>query len=207
MVRTALILTCVLIAIAVALAFLVNLRAERFSDLVTGTTADCKSLTSEGRDIMGCSPDRTVKGNLQVDNNALVKGIFDTQGLRFTKKWSGYPDNKTDGSEISNDTSTYKALMVVGNRSAGQGVRKVGIWDVLDVHGRLNVSNQFCIGSTCISESDLKTIVSEKTEISTLKKQMQQNTDADAMLARQLQQNADADTALAARLNDVKGRF
>lgn len=55
--------------------------------------------------------------------------------LRFSNKWTGYPDNATDRAEIANDASGFKKLMIVGNRSSGDGVRKVGVWDRLDVHG------------------------------------------------------------------------
>ncbi len=59
--------------------------------------------------------------------------------LRFTSVWSGFPDSNTNCAEISNDTSYHKALMIVGNQSAGQG-RKVAIWDRLDVNGFLYVN-------------------------------------------------------------------
>lgn len=77
-------------------------------------------------------------------------------GVKFSKNWTAYPDNKTDGAEISNDINGFKKLMIVGNKSAG-GVRKVGIWDELNVHGKLT-SDMFCIGNTCINENDLKNI-------------------------------------------------
>jgi len=57
--------------------------------------------------------------------------------LRFSNKWTGFPDNATDRSEISNDTSGFKELMIVGNKSGG-GERRVGVWDTLNVHGTLN---------------------------------------------------------------------
>ncbi|EPR11617.1 tail fiber domain-containing protein [Ruminiclostridium papyrosolvens] len=59
--------------------------------------------------------------------------------IRFTAKWSGFPDTASGNAEISNDTSDYKTLMIVGNRSGGQG-RKVSIWDHLDVNGPLKAS-------------------------------------------------------------------
>jgi len=39
---------------------------------------------------------------------------------------------------ILSDNDHYKKLMIIGNNTAG-GVRKVGIWDHLDVHGDLSV--------------------------------------------------------------------
>ena len=48
------------------------------------------------------------------------------------------PDGNAAASEISNDIDGTKALMIVGNRSAG-GVRRVAMWDRVDVMGRLVV--------------------------------------------------------------------
>jgi hypothetical protein len=79
-------------------------------------------------------------------------------GIRFSRNWTGYPDNKTDGAEISNDTTGHKTLMIVGNMSAGQG-RKVSVWDRLDVNGALVVNGNFCIGGTCLNEDALKKLI------------------------------------------------
>lgn len=64
------------------------------------------------------------------------------QNIKFTNAWSAYPDNRQDGAEISNDIGKYKTLMIVGNKakSEGKGIRTVGIWDELDVNGKLNVT-------------------------------------------------------------------
>lgn len=79
-------------------------------------------------------------------NNNLINGI------KITKEWSGYPDDKLDGSEISNDTNLLKELTIVGNKSAKENKRKVGIWDQLTVHGQL------CIDDVCITKNDLSKI-------------------------------------------------
>lgn len=47
----------------------------------------------------------------------------------------GY-DSTGGGAAIVNDNGSYKALMILGNRSAG-GVRIVKVWDTLDVQGTL----------------------------------------------------------------------
>jgi hypothetical protein len=57
--------------------------------------------------------------------------------INFTSSWQGTPDPTTNVAEISNDTGTYKMLMVVGNKSGGTGLRRVGIWDSLYVAGTL----------------------------------------------------------------------
>ncbi len=68
-------------------------------------------------------------GSLGLNNNK----------MRFSNRWTGFPDNATDRSEISNDTSSFKKLMIVGNKSGGGNVRRVGVWDQLDVHGHQHV--------------------------------------------------------------------
>jgi hypothetical protein len=76
-------------------------------------------------------------------------------GIKFSKGWTGYPDDKTDGAEISNDTDGFKQLMIVGNKSAGENEgtkRKVGVWDQLTVHGQL------CVDDVCIDKNELLNI-------------------------------------------------
>jgi hypothetical protein len=79
-------------------------------------------------------------------------------GIRLSKNWMNGA-NATN-SEISNDTGTFKKLMVIGNKSSG--TRKVGIWDHLDVHGNqyatgyIKSNDKLCIKGTCFDENDLK---------------------------------------------------
>jgi len=61
--------------------------------------------------------------------------------VRFSSGWTGFPDNATTKAEISNDTTGYKTLMIVGNKSAG-GVRRVSVWDRLEVNGEFAVTGQ-----------------------------------------------------------------
>jgi hypothetical protein len=67
--------------------------------------------------------------------------------VRFTSGWTGFPDANTNQAEISNDTGTYKTLMIVGNKSAGLG-RRVSVWDRLEVNGSLMTSGNVGIGTT-----------------------------------------------------------
>jgi len=62
--------------------------------------------------------------------------------LRFTSKWSAFPDKEKNQAEISNDTDAYKTLMLVGNKSADGSIRRVGIWDQLVVSGDLFVTGR-----------------------------------------------------------------
>lgn len=65
--------------------------------------------------------------------------LADSNPIRMTSTWTAFPDKVTNHAEICNDTTYHKALMIVGNQSAGQG-RKVSIWDNLDVAGLMYVN-------------------------------------------------------------------
>jgi hypothetical protein len=77
-------------------------------------------------------------------NNGQLQILADSNPVRFTAGWTGFPDGITNGAEISNDTGTYRTLMIVGNRSAGIG-RRVSVWDRLEVNGPLVVQQQHTI--------------------------------------------------------------
>jgi hypothetical protein len=53
--------------------------------------------------------------------------------------YTGFVNLNSANAEISNDTSTYKTLMILGNSSAGMG-RRVSVWDRLEVNGALAVT-------------------------------------------------------------------
>lgn len=67
--------------------------------------------------------------------------LFNTASnpLRITGGWSGWPDPRTNGAEISNDTGTYRTLMIVGNKSQNGRTRRVSVWDRLEVNGTMEV--------------------------------------------------------------------
>jgi hypothetical protein len=77
------------------------------------------------------------------------------QNIKFSKNWTAYPDDKTDASEIANDTNVFKQLMIVGNKSAG-GPRTVGVWD------KLNVNGELCLNKVCVGKNDFKKLVWEE---------------------------------------------
>ena len=88
-----------------------------------------------------CSNSKEVPEHVQFnDRGMIVSSRINDNKLLFSTKWSGFPDDKSNGAEISNDTDGFKQLMIVGNKSAG-GPRKVGVWDQLDVNGKLNVTD------------------------------------------------------------------
>lgn len=80
--------------------------------------------------------------------------------IKLSQNWSGYPDNKIDGAEISNDIDKYKSLMIVGNRS-NNNIRNIGVWDNLKVNGNLSVTNKLCVNGQCINENTLKNLVDQ----------------------------------------------
>jgi hypothetical protein len=79
--------------------------------------------------------------NVNAKGGFRINGDLYNNGVKFSKKWSAFPDGVRNQSEISNDTDGFKQLMIVGNKSGG-GERRVGVWDTLNVNGTLNVTGQ-----------------------------------------------------------------
>jgi hypothetical protein len=73
-----------------------------------------------------------VNGRMDVTGN--VEFLSGSNPIRVSSGWTAFPDAVTNQAEISNDTGTYKTLMIVGNKSQGVG-RRVSIWDRLEVNG------------------------------------------------------------------------
>ncbi len=86
------------------------------------------------------------KAMLDVRGAVYIGSSDQNKKIKFTDGWTGYPD-ATLGSEISNDTSNYKTLMIVGNKSAG-GARSVSVWDILNVNGNENITGNLTVGGT-----------------------------------------------------------
>ena len=76
--------------------------------------------------------------------------------IRFTGGFTNFPATGLDRAEISNDTDGVKALLIVGNRSAG-GVRKVSLMDRLEVHG-VSCANSFCNLSDARLKTDIEAL-------------------------------------------------
>ncbi len=79
------------------------------------------------------------------DANGVSKILSVSHPLYFTSSWTGYANNTT--SEISNDTTAYQTLMLVGNTSGGGGIRRVSVWDKLTVNGNFVTTGLVGIGS------------------------------------------------------------
>lgn len=111
----------------------------------------------------------------QYDGTKLSKYIWMNDGimslnndnLRILNTSSNIDFNSSTMSHIVNDTDYLKQLLIVGNKSA-DGDYNVGIADNLGVYGdatflgNANVSGKFCIGNTCITESNLKKVLALK---------------------------------------------
>ncbi len=84
----------------------------------------------------------TAEPNDKLDVAGNLRILTGSNPIRFTSEWSGFPDKVTNQAEISNDTTGYKTLMIIGNKSAGGDKRRVGIWDQLVVSGDLFVTGR-----------------------------------------------------------------
>ncbi|WP_238652814.1 tail fiber domain-containing protein [Paenibacillus piscarius] len=104
-----------------------------------GSRTDKQVLSWNKNGYVGVGPQRNLEDSLDVDGS--VRMLSGRNPIRFTSAWTGFPDNRMNGAEISNDITDHKALMIVGNSSAGQG-RKVAVWDRLDVNGFLYVNGR-----------------------------------------------------------------
>lgn len=114
---------------------------------ILGTTANGQksvlSWNSAGN--VGIGVEAPKNDNLEVGGSLRI--LSSTNPVRFTSVWTAFPDAANNRAEICNDTTYHKALMIVGNKSAGQG-RKVAIWDRLDVNGLLHVNGRMQVSQT-----------------------------------------------------------
>jgi hypothetical protein len=76
---------------------------------------------------------------LEVSGNLRIMSALNP--IRFTSDWSDFPAGDSRNAEICNDTRLYKTLMIVGNRSNNGGVRRVSVWDRLEVNGSLTTTH------------------------------------------------------------------
>lgn len=92
-----------------------------------------------------------VNNDLSVTRNASVGGTMSAAAVNssttvtakaYTPAYGRFADQGTGagGAAIYNDDNVYKALMLVGNNSAGGAQRKVQVWDDLHVNGTATVN-------------------------------------------------------------------
>lgn len=106
--------------------------------------ASTKLLTLTGP--TGVAVQGPLSGQDALDVNGSVKVASGSNPVRIAGAWSGFPDGANNRAEISNDTGTYKTLMIVGNKSGDGKTRKVSVWDRLEVNGAAHVN-----GSTAVT--------------------------------------------------------
>ncbi|MDE2491898.1 MAG: hypothetical protein KGM24_13715 [Elusimicrobia bacterium] len=80
-------------------------------------------------------------GNAGTGNISASGALYDG-GAYVPSGYAGWGSAGTGagGAAIYNDNGSYQTLMIVGNNSGG-GVRKVGVWDELDVNGNIGAAN------------------------------------------------------------------
>jgi len=125
-----------------------NEALANIASIYNGETLTANNIVSSGNINVNnlTAVNSTTTGNMNANTlnaTSLNATNFIGADIKLSKGWTSYTDgdNVTDRSEISNDTGTYKALMVVGNRSDGSGKRKVGVWDGLTVHGDVTTAD------------------------------------------------------------------
>jgi hypothetical protein len=84
----------------------------------------------------------TAKPQDRLDVAGGARLLTGSNPLRFTSAWSGFTDGGPNQAEISNDTGSFKTLMLVGNKSGDGKTRKVSVWDRLEVNGSLEVTGR-----------------------------------------------------------------
>ena len=132
----------------------------------------------------------TTSPTRNLDINGDVRMLKGSNAINFTSSWSSTPDAPaTTVSEISNDTSGYQRLMIIGNRSGGVD-RRVGIWDrlaiaggdytyVLSVTGNIYASGDIIAYSDARVKTDLEVIKNPIEKIQKIKGITFRRTDSD----------------------------
>jgi len=86
--------------------------------------------------------------SIQIDKHTAKESLHTMMGnnIKFSNTFSNFGKDSEYKAEISNDYEKYKQLLIVGNKSKGDGSRNVGILD------NLNVGKKICINNNCINE-------------------------------------------------------
>jgi|SRR5215216_1219700 hypothetical protein len=107
-------------------------------DITPDVTIDASGNVGVGTTTPASGNKLDVAGSLRI--------LTGSNPVRFTSAHTGFSNSVTNQAEISNDTGTFKSLMIVGNRSgglAGPGLgRRVSVYDTLEVNGTLRMAIQ-----------------------------------------------------------------
>jgi hypothetical protein len=79
--------------------------------------------------------------SLTIQSKLNAKGDITVNDIKISNNWMNYTTTGTDKSEISNDLTTYKSLVIAGNKSGGGDQRRVTLLDKVDVKGTLGVDS------------------------------------------------------------------
>jgi len=132
--------TAILAALKADITFTTSLKGAK------GDKGDSGGITDENKKNLIWCADGVCRPYGKDDTFVVGAGI--TAGVSLTNTWKD--GGQKDSSEISNDTGTYKQLMIAGNKSAG-GAREVGIWDNLTVDAN-TTTKSLKIGNWVISQ-------------------------------------------------------
>jgi len=117
---------------------------NRQGEQMVNTKTQSVQEQSENPSLLHASTDHVDPAVANAGDNLDVAGelqiLANSNPLHFTSVWRGWPSVGANHAEITNDTTEYKTLMIVGNYSAGGGQRRVSVWDRLEVNGNLSTT-------------------------------------------------------------------
>ena len=125
--------------------------------IVGNTSSDPKVRRVSVWDRLEINGTLLVTSDVQVNRNMTVNGTHVVRGdvrmlsgsnpILFNRAYTGFSNDKLNGAEITNDSTAYKTLMIIGNKSNGglSGPRRVSVWDRLEVNGSLHVNGTLTV--------------------------------------------------------------
>jgi|GEM_PF-1867141 len=116
-----------------------NLTVDGHSDF---NTADVNGTLTAGR--LDAYGNITAVGSIYSERSALIDQAVvvddDANRFRIGGDYTGHVNDNNSYAEIANDTDVHEKLMLLGNRSAGTGRRRIGMWDDVLVNRSLTVN-------------------------------------------------------------------